>query len=88
MAPKKRQGEARPRPVVGDPTDAQGMVVLLNQFLGWLRARNYAERTVECRQAYLADFINWAAVRGVACPSEVTRAVLERYQRHQMASAE
>ena len=56
MAPKKRQGEAPPRPVVGDPTDPQGMVVLLNQFLDWPRARNYAERTVECRQAYLAEF--------------------------------
>ncbi|MCY2990822.1 MAG: site-specific tyrosine recombinase XerC [Planctomycetota bacterium] len=82
MAPKKRQGEAPPRPVVGDPSDPQGMVVMLNQFLDWLRARNYAERTVECRQMYLAEFINWAAIRGVARPNEVTRAVLERYQRY------
>lgn len=34
-----QNSEAPPRPVMGDPTDPQGMIVLLNQFLDWLRAR-------------------------------------------------
>ncbi len=82
MSRKKRNGPVARRPVVGDPSDIEGMPYLLEQFLDWLLSRNYAERTVEGRQAYLADFINWCSLRGVTRPDEVTRPVLERYQRH------
>jgi integrase/recombinase XerD len=31
---------------------------------------------------HLRDFIEWADARGISHPSQVSRPVLERYQRH------
>jgi integrase/recombinase XerD len=44
--------------------------------------KNYSERTVENRQAYLSFLIEWCAARSVTRPQEVTRPLLERYQRY------
>jgi integrase/recombinase XerD len=67
-----------------DPTapDPQGMTALLEKFLDWLKVRNYAERTVAIRRTCVGYFTAWAEQRGVARPNEVTRPVLERYQRY------
>lgn len=65
----------------GDSTDPQGMNALREKFLDWLAVTNYAERTVAIRRACLGYFIDWAAQRGIARPVEVSRPVLERYQR-------
>ena len=50
---------------------------------GWnpLRARNYAEGTLEERFFSLKFFLAWAAERDVTRASEVTRPILEAYQR-------
>jgi integrase/recombinase XerD len=52
------------------------------EYLEWMRTKNYSERTVENRAVYLAFFLQWAEDRGVTKPVEVTRPILERYQRH------
>jgi integrase/recombinase XerD len=44
--------------------------------------RNYSERTVENRENNLRLFITWCDERGVTQPQEVTRPILERYQRY------
>ncbi len=67
--------------VIGDPSDPQGMKVIADDFYEWLRVRNFSERTVENRQNYLGRFIEWAEERGITKPAEVTKAILERYQR-------
>ena len=77
---KKR--DPKPLEDLGDPTDPQGMAVLQAQFLDWLRVHNYSEQTVHLRHKSLNRFIAWAQDRGVARPLEVTRPILERYQRH------
>ncbi len=51
-------------------------------YLDHLRARNYAEETIKFKNMALKVFILWCAERGIARPSEVTRPVLQRYQRH------
>src|SRR5208283_667461 len=51
-------------------------------FFEHLRVKNYSERTIENRVAYLDIFFSWAAERGVTRPGDVTRPILERYQRH------
>jgi len=43
--------------------------------------KNYSERTVENRQNYLRYFVLWCGERGIVQPAEVSKAVLERYQR-------
>lgn len=68
--------------MVGDPNDPEGLYVWMKRFLEALRVKNYSERTVENRAVYLAFFLQWAEERGVTKPLEVTRPILERYQRH------
>ncbi len=51
-------------------------------YLESLRARHYSSLTVEVRQRILCYFVRWSHERGVTAPEEVSRAILERYQRH------
>ena len=76
--PKRRKS----KPVVGDPNDPEGFYVWMKRYLEWLRARNYSERTVENREGYLGFFIAWCEARSLSRPHEVTKPILERYQRH------
>jgi len=70
-----RSSEAPPRPVVGDPTDPQGMVVLLNRFLDWLRARNKEDRMVPIGQralSWIGNYTRDARPTLLVNPSETT----------------
>lgn len=78
--PKK--GSRKPKPVVGDPTDPEGLYAWMKRYLEALRVKNYSERTVENRESYLAFFIAWCEARSISRPQEVTKPILERYQRH------
>jgi integrase/recombinase XerD len=77
--PKK--GDKSAHPSFGDPNDPQGFGALCPTFLEWMRIKNYSENTVHGRQHYLAAFVSWCQDRGVTQPAEVTKALLERYQR-------
>ena len=56
--------------------------MLAAAFFEWMRVKNYSERTVEDRQHYLALLRRCgASERGITQPAEVTKAILERYQR-------
>ena len=79
---KPRKGDKQPEHIEGDPTDPQGMAVMLGAYLESLRMRNYSEQTIIKRRAQVNDFIRWAAERSLVRPSEITRPILERYQRH------
>lgn len=80
----KRPGPRRAAkrgPVVGDPGDPHGMAAALFGFTEWQRTKGYSERTIENRTRHMTTFILWCEERGVVRPIEVTRPVLERYQR-------
>jgi len=77
-----RRGEKQPRKQVGNLADPQGMAVHLQKFLDWLRVKNYTERTVISRETYINLFIEWAEERGLTRPTEITKPILERYQRY------
>jgi len=77
-----RRGSRKQRAPVGDPSDPHGMAAWLAQYLEWLRSHNYSETTVANRESYLALFIGWSEERGLTRPSEITKPILERYQRH------
>ena len=55
---------------------------LMRDHLRALAVQNYSENTVRSRQVYLGFFLQWCKERGLTDPVEVTRPVLERYQRH------
>jgi len=77
-----RRGGRKKREPVGDPSDPHGMATWLARYLEWLRSHNYSESTVGNRESYLTLFCAWCEERGIARPSEVTKPILERYQRH------
>ena len=76
-----RKGDKQPPKQVGNLGDPQGMAVMLDKFLEWMQVTNYSPRTVENRQLYLSYFIIWAEERGLTRPTEITKPILERYQR-------
>jgi integrase/recombinase XerD len=53
----------------------------ISEFCEWMRMTNYAEQTAETRQVYLTWFAAWLEERGITRPHEVTKPILERYQR-------
>jgi integrase/recombinase XerD len=77
-----RPGKHKPNEFSGDINDLQGMWAMMEQFLEWMHVKNYAERSVESGRTYIGYFINWCAYRGIIRPSEVTKPILERYQRY------
>jgi integrase/recombinase XerD len=78
---KQRPGRKRRNATLADATDPRGFPVLIGQYLEHLRVRNYSPRTVMNCGVYLGYFTAWAAERGITRPAEVTKPILERYQR-------
>jgi len=68
-----------PLPGLGDP---DSLASFMARWLNHLVVRNYAEATVSDRRHALSSFIVWAAERGLGEPREITKPILERYQRH------
>ncbi len=78
--PKKGQKSVKKIP--GNPNDPYGFVVLTENFLEWMKIKNYSERTIENRKNYLIYFIRWCDERGLTQPKEITIPIVERYQRY------
>jgi integrase/recombinase XerD len=78
----RRGGRARRRAPVGDPGDPHGLAAWRGRYLEWLRSHNYSEATVGNRESYLTLFCAWCEDRGLMRPNEITKPILERYQRH------
>lgn len=65
-----------------DPPAITPLAVLLAEYLNALRVKDYSENTVRSRKMNIRVFLEWCAERGLTEPTEITRPVLERYQRH------
>ena len=70
---RKRKPEAAPQ----TPLES-----LMREHLDSLRVRGYSEHTVKNRLVHIGFFIQWAYEHGLREPHEITRPVLERYQRY------
>jgi len=57
----------------------------LSEYLDWQQVRGYAEGTLHNGQLYIGQFISWLEERSVFDAREVTKPMLERYQRHLFA---
>ncbi len=55
---------------------------LLEEHLEWLLVNNYSEDTADHARYSIGDFVRWAEQRGIEHPMEVTRPILESYQRY------
>ena len=65
----------------GNPDDPQGMIALAREFIEWMQVRNFSEPTIINRRHFLRYFMDWCAVDGVTQPCEVTKPIVERYQK-------
>ena len=65
----------------GDRSATDALAVWSQAWLESLRSRNYAVGTVEERESSMKAFLAWAAERDVTRAGEVTRPILEAYQR-------
>ena len=82
MPPRQRRRKKAPRRI-GDLDDPAGFGI-------WVAAlprsacacRTTRQRTVENSESYLALFVEWCEARSLTRPREVTKPILERYQRH------
>lgn len=66
----------------GAPNDLRGLTAALRRYLEHLGVRGYRPQGMATAERYIRDFIAWADERGVTHPQQVSRQVLERYQRH------
>jgi integrase/recombinase XerD len=72
-----RPPKKRPQPVPKTPLEA-----FLLEYLNWMQVKNYSPYTTRNRRIHLQFFLAWCGDRSLAEPSEITRPVLERYQRY------
>ena len=76
-----RSGYRSPAVIAGDRADLSGFPRLIGEFCEHMAARGYSPRTVGNRRHMLSFLVAWLADRGITRPAEVTRPVLESYQR-------
>ena len=62
--------------------DTESLRAWTPRYFAWMRVHNYAQRTVERAEEELGFFLAWCDERAVTRPEEVSKAVLEAYQRH------
>ena len=55
---------------------------MMHEHLNALRVRAYSPYTILNREAHIKLFLDWAHEHGLREPLEITRPILERYQRH------
>lgn len=65
-----------------DPSAANLLHVYKREFCEWTLVVGLSQETARSRALTLGYFIGWAHERGIGHPGEVTRPVLQRYQRH------
>jgi integrase/recombinase XerD len=72
----KKTVKARPAAVPDSPLQA-----LMTEYLDWLGAQNYTAATILTFRISIGYFLDWCRERALDTPQEITRPVLERYQR-------
>lgn len=54
----------------------------MDEHFEWMKVSGYSLDTLRARRIALRRFISWADERGIGDPREITKPMLERYQRH------
>ena len=75
---QERRRSKRAALVDGNP---RSLGTLSGQFFEWLRAKGFSESTVRNRETALDRFSAWCSDHGIDEAVEITRPVVERYQR-------
>ena len=70
--------KAKPKPAAAVPAR---MHALMEEYLEWMSAQNFSGDTVKTFRACIGYFLEWCGERSLEDVTEITRPVLERYQR-------
>ena len=85
--PELAESPDQQRPLAGGPQERDVLLggdiplVHADYHVAWLEAKGFAEFTRLIRRAELISFCRWCEERGVTRPSELTRQVLDLYQK-------
>ncbi len=60
----------------------ESLTAYLARFIQSLKIQQFSKQTVHSRETYLKRFIRWCKERGINTPQDVTKPIIERYQRH------
>ena len=77
-----RKGESTMKAPIGDVRDRDSLYAHLQRFTAWQREKNYSAATIEARDVYIRYFLIWCDERGLQRPQDITKPILERYQRY------
>jgi len=64
------------------PSDPRSLAAYILAYKEQLKARGYATQTVQYKFASLGWFLDWIDERGIDRIEQITRPILQRYQRH------
>lgn len=81
MKPKARKKAKPPSPTVGNPNDPDGLLVWSRRYVEHQQVRNYSAQTTRLTEVGLRMFIGWAEDRSLERPGQITRPILESFQR-------
>lgn len=75
------RGQRKARAPIGDPTDPRSLERHLGEFYEWMAVHGYSPQTIDSRRRALDRLHVWLVERGVTRTAEVTKPMLDRYQR-------
>jgi integrase/recombinase XerD len=78
----EKKSDVSQYPHITHLADPQGMYQLVQTYLQWMAIKNYSDKTIGGREFFLLWFLEWCGQRGLIRPSEITKPILERYQRY------
>jgi integrase/recombinase XerD len=70
------------RPGYRDPLADQPLMGYMQAHFEWMQVAGYREDTVRGRRIAIRRFIAWCEERALRDPKDITKPILERYQRH------
>lgn len=80
LSPRRRHRRKNLHPYLPAPNNP--LHAYLSAYGEWALAAGFSEHTIATRRAALLRFILWCDERGITTPTDITRPMLERYQRH------
>ena len=69
-------------PTAEDIKDPESITAYFYRYLEWMRIKNYSKNTIELKRKCLSHFLDWSEQRTLQRPNEITKPILERYQRY------
>ena len=67
---------------VGNPADPDGLYVWIQRYLTRLGVPVYSRHSLRAAERAIRELIAWCEARSLNRPQEITKPILERYQRH------